>query len=166
MEKLTDVYTYDPCCTLPKYQGSHLFGAQIWYKNDSIHREGDLPAVIAEDGSAVYYCIDGVCHRDTDLPAVEQFGTFKAWYVHGELHRVGGPAKIVFQPCGGVEYFYHQHGLLHRDERDSEGALLPANFTEMPSGVHLYEQFFLEGRCVNKDGTPDVSCYPSFRSAP
>lgn len=150
MQKLTDVYTYDPCCTYPGYIWSRPRGAQIWYKNGLFHREGDLPAVIADNGSAVYYCIDGVYHRDGDLPAVEEVGIVEAWYVHGELHRVGGPAMILmWDPNRRNECLYYQHGLLHRDERDSEGNLLPAVFY----GPYIGSRFYLNGVEVNKDGT-------------
>jgi hypothetical protein len=151
MQKLTDVYTYDPCCTSTETIGSHFFGAQIWYKNGVEHRDGDLPAVISADGSAKYYCYDGYCHRDGDLPAIES-GACKRWYVHGTLHRVGGPAKIVVQPSC-TEYFYYQNGYCHRDERDDEGNLLPAVFSE-PSDSD--EQFYIEGYRKNRDGTPYV----------
>lgn len=151
MQKITDVYTHDPCYTPAENSARHMIGAQIWYKNGSIHRDGDLPAVITADGSMVFYCNDGICHRDGDLPAMEQFDVCKVWYVHGKIHRERGPAKIVFQPFSSTEYFYYQHGLLHRDERDVEGNLLPAIFTE-PSDSD--EQFFLEGCRMNRDGTP------------
>ena len=44
------------------------FGAQVWTDGEGeLHRDGDLPALIYPEGS-------------------------KEWWVHGQLHREGGPA--------------------------------------------------------------------------
>ena len=43
-------------------------GTQRWYKEDKLHRDGDLPAFIGADGTQRWYKEDKL-HRDGDLPA-------------------------------------------------------------------------------------------------
>lgn len=69
-------------------------GVQLWqdyYGNR--HRDGDLPAVVSEDGSKQWYC-HGQLHREGGRPAVELANGTKRWYVHGKLHRLNGPAVV------------------------------------------------------------------------
>jgi hypothetical protein len=58
-----------------------------WYKNDKLHRDGDLPAVVDENEK--YWYKDGKRHRDPKdingnlLPAVVD-GDDKSWYINDE----------------------------------------------------------------------------------
>ena len=59
-----------------------------------------------------YRNIDGLYHRE-DGPALEyKDGCFKVWYINGNTHRDGGPAKIWSN--GDKEWF--QHGKVHRED--------------------------------------------------
>jgi hypothetical protein len=67
-----------------------------WYKRGVLHRDGDQPALIFEDGLRLYYQ-NGVLHRDGDLPARENDikGGITIWYRNGKRHRDGDkPAYI------------------------------------------------------------------------
>jgi hypothetical protein len=55
---------------------------------------------------------NGVYHRD-DGPALIQKNGTEAWYVHGELHRIGGPA--VSLPEDNIQQWYI-HGIIHRTD--------------------------------------------------
>lgn len=63
-------------------------------KWDELHREGDLPAVIWEDGSQEWWK-NGQTHRDGDLPAIIWCNVAQFWYKNGQLYRDGNlPAEI------------------------------------------------------------------------
>jgi hypothetical protein len=49
---------------------------------------------VVDDGLSVSYYFDGNLHREEDLPAYIDFNGTQMWYIHGELHRETGPAKI------------------------------------------------------------------------
>ncbi len=83
-------------------------GAQSWYQNKSLHRDG-APALIYANGSEYWYQ-HGQLHRDGDQPAIIDTHGKKEWYQHGKLHRDGGPAFI----NSGNQYWY-QHGKLCRN---------------------------------------------------
>jgi len=168
MEKLTDVYTYDPCV-----DDQVLAGAQIWYKNGVVHREADLPAIVQLDGTLTYVQ-DGEVHRGGDLPAIVTPNGTKMWFSHGKRHRAGGAPAVV--SASRIEYYvnntlhreggpayilnrpgyrvceYRRHGIVHRNERDAYGLLLPAVYTE-PSGMYIRDKYYLNGVEVNRDGT-------------
>ena len=55
---------------------------EIWYKDDKIHRDNDLPAVILPDGTQYWYK-DGKRGRANDLPAVIYADGSQEWYVDG-----------------------------------------------------------------------------------
>jgi hypothetical protein len=46
MEQITAEYTHDPC-----FEGDECRGAQLWYVNGVLHRDGDEPAMILTDGT-------------------------------------------------------------------------------------------------------------------
>ena len=75
-----------------------------------LHRDGDLPAVEAKDGSKYWYQ-NGEHHREGG-PAVELESGTKGWYQNGKLHRDGGLPAIEF-PDGTKEWY--QNGRYHRD---------------------------------------------------
>lgn len=179
MEKLTNVYTYDPCST-----DQVLAGAQIWYKNGVVHRDADLPAIVQANGTLTYVQ-DGEVHRAGDLPAIVKPNGTKMWFSHGKRHRAGGAPAVV--SASRIEYYvndtrhrdggpadilirpgyavgpgrspgyrvceYRRHGIVHRNERDEQGLLLPAVYTE-PRGTYIADKYYLDGVEVNRDGTP------------
>ena len=59
------------------------WGNREWYKNDVLHRDGDLPAVISARGDLEYYK-NGKRHRDNGPAVIRKDGTC-SWYKHG-LH--------------------------------------------------------------------------------
>jgi len=63
------------------------YGTQRWYNNaGELHRENDLPAVIFENGTKVWYK-NGKRHRENDLPSVIFEDGGKSWWTNGKLIR-------------------------------------------------------------------------------
>jgi hypothetical protein len=62
------------------------------YKNGVLHSFNDEPAVVNGKDDKVWYK-DGVLHREGDLPAVSN-EIYKAWWLNGRRHRLGGPAYV------------------------------------------------------------------------
>lgn len=60
-------------------------GNRYWYKNSTLHRDGDRPAVIKVDGTKEWYK-NGQRHRDGNEPAVIKADGTKLWYRHGRRH--------------------------------------------------------------------------------
>jgi 5-methylcytosine-specific restriction endonuclease McrA len=78
-----------------KEDGHHIdsYGNEYWLKDRKFHRE-DGPAVIRKikNKEIKEYYINGMLHRDNDLPAVEIIDkvrgfTLSKWYFKNELHR-------------------------------------------------------------------------------
>ena len=67
------------------------YGAQEWYRDGELHREGG-PAVVHADGMQEWY-LNGVRHRE-DGPAVVLASGAQEWYLNGERHRLDGPALV------------------------------------------------------------------------
>ena len=67
-------------------------GTIEYYKDDKLHRDSDLPAVIDSDGYKIWFN-NGLRHR-LNAPAVEGPEGDKAYYVNGRLHNENGPALI------------------------------------------------------------------------
>jgi len=82
---------------------------KVWYKYGDIHRDGDNPALIWDNGQQWWK--NGKKHRDGDEPAVIGYGS-KYWYKHGLLHRDGN--KPAYEGPFNERSWY-KHGLLHRD---------------------------------------------------
>jgi hypothetical protein len=66
---------------------------KIWYRNEQIHRAGDLPAIIYTNGGLEYY-INNMRHRANGKCAYKTIlegNMTLAWYVEGELKRNNKP---------------------------------------------------------------------------
>ena len=66
---------------------------KIWYRDGKVHRDGDLPAWIAQDYSKEWYK-NGKLHREGDLPAWIQ-GVRQGWYKNGKRHRDGDKPAVI-----------------------------------------------------------------------
>ena len=73
----------------------------VWYKDNVIHRDDDLPAIKSPDGVQMWYK-NGLLHRDNDLPAITCW-QYMQWYRNGLVHREKGPAMIKRE---GPEYWF------------------------------------------------------------
>lgn len=83
-------------------------GARVWFKNEHIHRDDDLPAVVWDNGGEEWYQ-DGKLHRDGDKPAVVGADGARQWWKHGKPHRKANfPAFIL---ANGIEVYF-RHGEL------------------------------------------------------
>jgi len=120
-------------------------GDKKWHNDDKLHREGDLPAIVAtrgkytfyrdptkkrivystniedynkrisEDYLLIYYK-NGLITRDNDQPAVISWDGTKIWYKDGIVHREGDkPAAIRVDGAA----MYYKHGKLTRDNGPS-----------------------------------------------
>jgi hypothetical protein len=89
---------------------SKWLGKTVYVKKGTniLHRE-DGPAVIWNDGDEVWY-FEGNVHREGGPAKIMK--AYEAWYKHGELHRVDGPALIL--PDGSKEWFFN--GERHRED--------------------------------------------------
>lgn len=65
-----------------------------------------------ESNGTVEFYKDDKLHRDDDLPAVINADGYKFWYSKGELHREGKPA--IQGPEGDQAYYFN--GKLHNEE--------------------------------------------------
>ena len=82
-----------------------------WYLNGRCHREGGLPAVEWADGSKLWYLNDKR-HRE-DGPAYEGADGSKEWYLNDKLHREDGPA--VERPDGSKEWWLNGKRVTEED---------------------------------------------------
>ncbi len=83
-------------------------GDRLWFVGDALHRDGDLPAVLAADGTAEWYC-HGELHRDGLLPACVGADGNKEWWVDGEKQR--------FEHCAPVQFWMLYDAELARRRR-------------------------------------------------
>jgi hypothetical protein len=143
MEKLN---ANDMCIHENGYIGlgndGQIVKAETWRTNiGELHRDGDQPAIITEDGDMYWYW-SGELHRSGDQPAVIKSGV-QEWWVDGSRHRDGDQPAIITED--GAR-FYCKDSKLHRDARDSDGLLLPAI-------VNNYHQlYYLNGQLVDREG--------------
>ena len=72
-----------------KFIESHCIA---YYKNDLLHRE-DGPALEYDNGYQKWY-LNGLRHRDNNLPAVIYKNNDQEYWFHGKQHREDGPAVI------------------------------------------------------------------------
>ena len=89
---------------------TNRFGDKSWFKNGTLHRDGDLPAVILIKGIQRWYQ-DGKLHRDGDKPAVIERNCKKEWWKYGKLHRENAPAIV---RDSGIDE-WRKNGILYRD---------------------------------------------------
>jgi len=70
-------------------------GDKYWHQPGSkiLHREYDLPAVVATDGSLEWY-EDNQYHRAGGNPALIWPNGRREWWIRGQMHRDAGPALI------------------------------------------------------------------------
>jgi hypothetical protein len=140
MEKLPtyDVYTQDIM-----YMDMDSRVADVWRMNGVVHRDGDQPAIITEDGDMYWYS-HGLRLDDGDQPAIILRNGKKYWYFHGNCHRDGDQPAII----DSRRVIFASNGLIHRETRDSNGLLLPAVIEEG------YTECYLNNIVVNREGDP------------
>lgn len=86
-------------------------GTQFWYRNNQLHRDNDLPAIVYFTGTQCWYQ-NGQLQRDNDLPAAIFSDGAQYWYKNNKLHRDNDlPAMVSLD---GAQIWY-QNGKIHRD---------------------------------------------------
>jgi hypothetical protein len=85
-------------------QGKHVGenGTIEYYKDDQLHRDDNLPAVVWADG-AKFWCQNDLLHRDGDQPAAEWTDGTKIWFQNDKRHRLTGPA---WTNSNGIEEYW------------------------------------------------------------
>ena len=78
-------------------------GSKRWYVNGLLHRDNDLPAIEYLNGDK-YWFVNGKRHRDNDLPAIECLDGYKRWFLNGKCHRLGGLPATEY--ANGSKYYY------------------------------------------------------------
>lgn len=53
---------------------------------------GSIVYTLLFDENGIYWYLDNQQHRDNDLPAVEHFDAYKAWWQNDQRHRITGRA--------------------------------------------------------------------------
>ena len=118
----------------------------VWWLDAKIHREGDRPAIVRDDGgrewrrygqlhrdhdrpakiypnSGCEWKRQGAYHREHDRPAIIRL-MLKIWQQKGAYHRDNDRPAYVSESDGGV--IWYQHGRQHRDG-DKPAAILGNN---------------------------------------
>lgn len=106
----------------PSFVSAHMIA---WHKNGHSHRTNGRPAIIRNTKHLVglgnislspkeEYMINGVYHRDFDLPAVvfSNTNTHLFWFQNGKLHRDNNNPAII----NGNILHYYNHGELYKSE--------------------------------------------------
>ena len=76
-----------------------IYGDTYHYnKNDQLHRENDLPAIVYANGDKYWYKNDQY-HRENDLPAIVLANGNKYWYKNDRLHRENDLPAVVLADC-------------------------------------------------------------------
>jgi hypothetical protein len=94
--------------------------------------------VIKRSPYSIYYAIDGVTHREGDLPAAIQFNDYFDWFYHGVRHREHGPAMMWVHPCC---YFYARTSTIHVNNigiADNK-PVVPVPMPSVPDNELLYK---------------------------
>jgi hypothetical protein len=93
-------------------------GTKYWLLDGLIHRDNDLPAVIYLSGIQEWYQY-GKLHRDNDLPAIIgvhldiEEHIHKEWYKNGNLHRDNDKPALIH--TYGTVMKWYKDGKLHRE---------------------------------------------------
>lgn len=94
----------------------------VWFdRRGRIHRSGDLPAIIWDDGTQEWYRL-GEIHRGGDKPAIVESNGTKMWYMFGKRNRNNDKPAIEWSN-GDKEWYYED--LLDRD--DDQPAIVKTN---------------------------------------
>ncbi len=137
-----------------------------WYRNDELHREGDLPAVIwyKKNGAIIaeYWYRNGKPHRGGDLPADIYYRNNQIyaeyWHRHGKLYRDGGlPVAVWYDKKGAKteERWYHDN------KKHREGGL-PA-VIRYKNGVKTAEAWYRDAKLYT-NGRLAAVIYYNFES--
>jgi hypothetical protein len=106
-----------------------------WYRYGQLHRDHDLPAVVASDGGREWWVRDqchrsggrpaatgsgssrwlagGVWHRGADKPAIIWWSAQREWWIQGRLQRDDDRPDII--QADGAQLWHDANGMLHRD---------------------------------------------------
>ena len=101
-----------------------------WEVNGLFHRDGDLPAIVCKDGTQSWWQLN-TRHRDGDLPArVTSSGT-QEWFRHGKICRGGNLPAIVYAD-GRMEWWDNDVKIGDQDNPPLD-AMFPGNLGKSAS---------------------------------
>lgn len=119
-----------------------------WYKNGTLHRDGDQPAQIFDCGRKEWYQ-NGIPYRENGLPHAENPTGINEWYeVKCKNGRIVLWGTVIYE-AGSWKGWYSE-GVPHRDERDSDGLLLPA----VVYSDGREDEYYIRGKRVDRHGIP------------
>jgi hypothetical protein len=88
----------------PSIINRNKYGGTWWHKSGRVHRLGDKPAYIGNNGDLEWYRDDNL-HREGDKPArIREQGLSVSWWRKGRLHREGDKPAAVYAN-GYLQYF-------------------------------------------------------------
>jgi len=114
-----------------------IYGVQYWFKNNKLHRDNDLPAVIRYNNKEQYWYKNGLQHRDNDLPAIIFNNGHQVWYKDGLIHRENDLPAII---CENGDREWYKKGKKHRD-------------FDLPAIIYIngHRAWYINGqRCIKK----------------
>ena len=130
---------------MQNYDKTHVVNdtTRHYTKNGALHRL-DGPARIA--GSSKEWYINGVRHRDNDLPAIEFANEYKAWYVNGLSHRDNGMPAVIdmfgelhwYENGIRIDSYYPNFGCVADTIETRQDALERLNRKKRPYSYVLY----------------------------
>lgn len=92
---------------------------KLWHLNDMIHRDGDKPAIIKNNGNNKYWFKKGKVHRDGDKPAVIK-NMSKYWFKNDQQHRDGDKPASITVTDDDCEYIWYVYNLKFRENNKPE----------------------------------------------
>ena len=127
-----------------------------YYKNNKLHRDGDLPAIEYANGSKCWYK-NGKRHRDNDKPAeinydVDGKKISEMYYCDNKFHRANKPAIIEYffngyKKCQEIFFQFYLLGKLHR----LNGPAICHKFKNGKIDKHK-SRYYVNGRLHNTKG--------------
>jgi hypothetical protein len=112
-----------------------VFEDRKWYLDGVLHREDDLPAVELNNGTKEWWK-NGLRHRDNNLHAIEDSDGNKEWYKNGERHRDGDFPACVWND--GTKSWW-KNGERHRDG-------------DLPAVETIYDKEWWKNGKLHRDG--------------
>lgn len=121
-----------------------LGNKKFWYRNERLHRDGDLPAIEVKNGNRWVERSPQLIHEFAPkIPKIIYAEEVLEWYKYGKLHRDGdAPAKIIFSESNQMEMAsWYKNGEIHRDGDKPASIFIEKHF----DGERRVEEWWKEG---------------------
>jgi hypothetical protein len=92
--------------------------SKIWAKHGAIHRDNDMPAIMATTSQQKIWCQNGLVHREKDRPALS-WPNQVDYILFNCSHRIGGPSKqINYFSLYDYKIYCNRHALIVKNAID------------------------------------------------